>query len=172
MSESDIPDGQADETTGSAEEIAAQREIVAGLKVTAFATKDRAAMRAWRVGNMKLARLIRKKHNPGKPRNMKLATATVAERIARRAALEAAGIVEDYARVLRAGVNVYGKIASQELADYLRDRLARGDPSEKRWAAAQLIEVYNQSLKLLEINREKAKRRQAIATWPSEGEKS
>ena len=46
------------------------------------------------------------------------------------------------------------------------------DPKDRRWAAEALMDIYKASLTLLQMNREQAKRRQAIATWPSEGEKS
>lgn len=163
---------QEEERRGTPEEIAAQRELVQALKARAFVHKDPELMREWRRANLHLARLVRYKKNPGAPKNLRLAKATVAERIARSATLEAAGIVEDTARVLRAGVNVYGKIASQELADYLRDRLQNGDAAEKRHAAESLMQIYERSLTLLQMNREQAKRRQAIATWPTEGEKA
>jgi hypothetical protein len=168
MSESVEP---PDTTTGTAEEIAAQRVVVAALKLKA-ADRNPIAMREWRRANLHLARLMRSKVKPTSPRNLRVARATVAERIARRATMEAAGILEDSARVLRAGVNVYGKIAAQELAEYYRDRLLNGSPAEKTDAAKNLSAIYNRSLDLLMLNRERAKgTRQAIATWPSEGEK-
>jgi len=167
----DTPEVPPDKFTGSTEEIAAQRALAERLKAKAFADKNPIAMREWRRENLRLARLLRRKGNPGEKKNVRVARATVAERIARSATLEAAGIIEDTARVLRAGVNVYGKIASTELADYLRERLKHGDPKEKREAARDLMDIYSRSLDLLQMNQAKAKRRQAIATWPAEGEK-
>jgi hypothetical protein len=167
----DEPVVPAEEFTGTAEEIKAQRELAERLKVKAFADKNPLAMREWRRENLRLARMLRRKGNPGEKKNLRVGRATVAERIARSATLEAAGIIEDTARVLRAGVNVYGKIASTELADYLRERLTKGDAREKREAARDLMDIYSRSLDLLQMNQQRAKRRQAIATWPAEGEK-
>jgi len=167
----DTPEVTESPTRGTPEEIAAQRVVVERLKAKAFADKNPLAMREWRRENLRLARMSVRRGNPGEKKNLRVARATVAERIARSASMEAAGILEDTARVLRAGVNVYGKIASTELADYLRERLQKGDAKEKREAARDLMDIYSRSLDLLQMNQAKGRRRQAIATWPAEGEK-